>query len=128
MMRLILALNSTEWIMEKLLQTRGWKIGQNTLKIMKKKNHLYNLETRFMHKDQLYWDNQTSIRCGNHHNILPLFGGLEGSLTFSHLLSYTIKHTHTSQKATMAKEWERDGWMLTSPPALGILFIGGTND
>jgi hypothetical protein len=42
-------------------------------------------------------------------NILPLFGGLEESLTFSPLLSYTMKHTHTSQKANIAKGWERDG-------------------
>jgi hypothetical protein len=34
---------------------------------------------------------------------------LEGSLTFSPLLSYTMKHTHTSQKAIMARGWERDG-------------------
>jgi hypothetical protein len=31
--------------------------------------------------------NQEFTRCGNWHNILPLFGGLEGSLTFSPLLS-----------------------------------------
>jgi hypothetical protein len=53
--------------------------------------------------------NQEFTRCENHHNILPLFKGLEGSLTFSSLLSYTMKHTHTSQKATMARGWERDG-------------------
>jgi hypothetical protein len=29
-------------------------------------------------------------------------------LSFSPLLSYTMKHTHTSQKATMARGWERD--------------------
>jgi hypothetical protein len=63
---------------------------------MKKKNDPYNLETRFMHKDQLYWENQMSTMCENYHNILPLFGGLEGFLTLSHLLSYTMKHTHTS--------------------------------
>jgi hypothetical protein len=77
-------------------------------KSQKKKNDLYNLETRFTHKDQLYWENQMSIRCGNRHNILPLFRGLEGPLTFSPLISYTMKHTHTSQKATMARRWERD--------------------
>jgi hypothetical protein len=53
--------------------------------------------------------NQGFTRCENRPNILPLFGGLEGSLTFSLLLSYTMKHTHTSQKATIAREWERDG-------------------
>jgi hypothetical protein len=56
----------------------------------------------------------------------PLFGGLEGSLTFSPLLSYTMKHTNTSQKATIA--WERDGRMLISPPTLGVLFIVKTED
>jgi hypothetical protein len=40
--------------------------------------------------------NQEFIRCRNHHNILPLFGELEGSLTFSPLLSCTMKDTHTS--------------------------------
>jgi hypothetical protein len=53
--------------------------------------------------------NQEFIRCENHHNVLPLFGGLKRSLTFSPLLSYTMKHTHTSQKATMARGWKRDG-------------------
>jgi hypothetical protein len=53
--------------------------------------------------------NQEFIQCGNHHNILLLFGGLEGSLTSSPLLSYTMKHTHTSQKETMVRGWERDG-------------------
>jgi hypothetical protein len=79
------------------------KSGKNTPKIMKKKNDPYNLEMRFTDKDILYWENQTSTRCGNYHNIRPLFGGLEGSLTFSTLLSYTRKHTHTSQKETMAR-------------------------
>jgi hypothetical protein len=68
--------------------------------------------------------NQEFIRCGNHNNILPLFGELEGSLTLSPLLSYTMKHTLTSQKTTMARGWERDGWMATSPPALDVLIIG----
>jgi hypothetical protein len=52
--------------------------------------------------------NQEFTRCKNHHNILPLFRELEGSYTFSPLLSYTIKHTHTSQKAIIARGWERD--------------------
>jgi hypothetical protein len=53
--------------------------------------------------------NQEFTRYENHHNIHPLFGGLEGSLNFSPLLSYTLKHTNTSQKATIARGWERDG-------------------
>jgi hypothetical protein len=52
--------------------------------------------------------NQEFTRCGNRHNILLLFGGLEGSFTFSPLLSYTMKYTHTSEKATLARGWERD--------------------
>jgi hypothetical protein len=63
------------------------KLGENTPKITKKKNDLYNLEMRFMHKDQLYWENKMSTRFENRHNIIPLFGGLEVSLTFSPLLS-----------------------------------------
>jgi hypothetical protein len=53
--------------------------------------------------------NQEFTKCGTYHNIFPLFGGLEGSLTFSPLLSYTMKHTHTSEKVTMARGWKRDG-------------------
>jgi hypothetical protein len=68
--------------------------------------------------------NQEFTRCGNCHNMLPLFRGLNGSLTFSPHLSYTMKHTHTSQKVTMARGWKRDGWIHTSPPTLGVLFIG----
>jgi hypothetical protein len=52
--------------------------------------------------------NQEFTRYENRHNILPLFGELDGSLTFSTLLSYIMKHTHTSQKAIMARGWERD--------------------
>jgi hypothetical protein len=78
-------------------------LNENTLKITKKKNDPYNLETRFTHKNQLYRENQTATRCGTHHNILLIFGGLERSLTFSPLLSYTMRHTHTSQKATIAR-------------------------
>jgi hypothetical protein len=69
-----------------------------------------------------------STWCENRHNILPLFGGLEGSVTFSPLLTYTMKHIHTSQKATMARGWERDDSMLDSPPALRVLFIEKIND
>jgi hypothetical protein len=49
-------------------------------------------------------------------------GGISQFLS-SPLLSYTMKHTHTSQKGSIAKGWERDGRMLTSPPALEVLFI-----
>jgi hypothetical protein len=56
--------------------------------------------------------NQEFTWCKNWHNILPLFGGLEGSLTFSPLISYTMKHIHTSLKATIARGWERDDPIL----------------
>jgi hypothetical protein len=45
-------------------------------------------------------------------------------LSLSLLSSLTPWSTPTSQKATMARGLERDGWMLASPPTLGILFIG----
>jgi hypothetical protein len=46
-----------------------------------------------------------------------LFRELEGSLTFSHFLSYTMKHTHTSQKATMSRvgEGSLNTCLSTSP-------------
>jgi hypothetical protein len=72
--------------------------------------------------------NQEFTRCGNCHKILPLFAGLEGCLTFFPLISYTMKHTHTSKKTTIARGWERDGLMFTSPPTLGVLFIVKTKD
>jgi hypothetical protein len=84
------------------------KSGKNTLKIKKKKNDPYNLETIFMHKKSVILIESTSTRCGNCHNMLPHFRGLVRSLTFSPFLTYTMKHTHTSQKTTMARGWERD--------------------
>jgi hypothetical protein len=39
-----------------------------------------------------------------------------------------MKHTHTSQKATMAKRWERNGYMFASSPTLEVLFIVKTNN
>jgi hypothetical protein len=47
--------------------------------------------------------NKEFTRCENQPNILSLFRGLEGSLTFSPLLSYTKKHTHISKKETTAR-------------------------
>jgi hypothetical protein len=38
----------------------------------------------------------------------PLFRGLEGSLTISPLLSYTMKYTHTYEKAAIARGWKGD--------------------
>jgi hypothetical protein len=97
MMMLILALNSTKESKKNSSKLVDEKSNKNTSKIMKKKNNPYNLDTRFTHKYQLYWDNQIFTRCENWHNILPLFGVLEGSLTFSALISYTMKHTYASK-------------------------------
>jgi hypothetical protein len=68
----------------------------------------HNIGENLTQKHNYIDANQKFTRCENYHNILPLFGGLEGSLTFPPLLSYTMKHIHTSQKATMARGWERD--------------------
>jgi hypothetical protein len=64
-----------------------------------------------------------STRCGNHHNILPLFGGLDESLTFSPFLTYTMKHTHIVKKQLWLRGGRGMAELLTSPPALGVLFI-----
>jgi hypothetical protein len=51
MMRLILAPKSTEGVKKNFSKLVDEKLDENTPKITKKKN---NLETRFVHKDQLY--------------------------------------------------------------------------
>jgi hypothetical protein len=109
----------------KTLQIARTKIRPKVLwKSRKWKTLQHNIGDDLTQKHGYIDANQEFTMYGNYHNILPLFGGLEGSLGFSPLLSYTMKHTHTSQEATMAREWKRDGWMLTSPPTLGVLFIG----
>jgi hypothetical protein len=71
--------------------------GENTLKITK--NDPYNLETRFMHKDQLYWENQTSTRCENitpqHHSTIWGIGGISHFLLFP--LLHHEAHPHLSK-------------------------------
>jgi hypothetical protein len=74
-----------------LQKSRKWKIFQ------------HNIGDDLTQKHSYIGVNQEFTRCKNHHNNLPLFQGLERSLTFSHLLSYTMKHTYTSQKATIAR-------------------------
>jgi hypothetical protein len=113
----------------KTLQITRTKIRpKNLWKSRKWKTFQHKIWDDLIQKHSYIDLNQESTRCENHHNILPIFGGLEGSLTFSPHLSYTMKHTHTSQKATMATGWERDGWMLASPPTLEVLFIVKTKD
>jgi hypothetical protein len=103
-------------------EIKNW--AKNTLKITKIKNIAAHIGDDLTQKHGYIDANQEFTRCGNSHNNLPLFGGFEGSLTFSPLLSYTMKHTHTSQKATMARGWKMNGWMHISPPTLGVTFIG----
>jgi hypothetical protein len=87
---------------------RNW--AKNTSKNHKNKKTLQHKIGHDLTQKHGYIDaNEKITWCENHHNILPLFTGLEGSLTFSPPLSYTMKHTHTSQKETMARGWERDG-------------------
>jgi hypothetical protein len=125
MFRLILATFSMEEIEGKLIKSWNQKSVQKYLwKSWKRKTRQHKVGDDSIQKHNYINANQDSTRCGNHSNILPLFGRLEGSLTFSPLLSYTMKYTHTSQKDTIARGWERDSWILTSPPTLGILFIG----
>jgi hypothetical protein len=76
---------------------------KKTLKIMKVKTLLHKIGDDFTQTHRCIHANQKFTRCRNRHNILPLFGGLEWSLTFSPVLSYTMKHTHTTQKATIAR-------------------------
>jgi hypothetical protein len=129
MLRLILATFSIEKIKARLFKSQEWKSGQKYLKKSRKwKTFKHKIGDDLIQKHNNIDSSQESTRCGNRHNILPLFGGLEGSLTFSPHLSYTMKHTHTSQKATIARGWERDGWILASPPTLWILFIVKTKD
>jgi hypothetical protein len=85
------------------------KSGENTLKIMKKKNDPYNLETRFTHKESILREsNVYKVRKPlQHPPTLWRIGGISHFLS-SPLLFYTMKHTHTSPKATMPRGWERD--------------------
>jgi hypothetical protein len=110
MMRLILAPKPTKEI-DKKTQIAGSEIGPKIPpKIIKIKKTLQHKIGHDLTQKHGYIDaNEKITWCENHHNILPLFTGLEGSLTFSLPLSYTMKHTHTSQKETMARGWERDG-------------------
>jgi hypothetical protein len=108
MMRLVLAPKPMEGI--KNSSNREIKNqAKNTLKIKKIKNIAAQYRDDLTQKYSYIDANQEFLRCENCYNIIPLFVGLEGTLTFSPHLSYTMKHTHTSQKETMARGWERDG-------------------
>jgi hypothetical protein len=124
MLRLILTTFLMEEVEERLFKSQERKSGKKYLWKSRKWKTFQHIERVDSIQTHGCIDaNQEFTRYGNHHNILPLFGGLEKYLTFSLLLSYTMKHTHTSQNTTIAKGLERDGRMLTSLPALGVLII-----
>jgi hypothetical protein len=113
MLRLILATFPIEEIKARLFRSQEWNLSQKYLRKSRKwKTFQHKISDDLIQKNIYIDAKQEPTRCGNHHNILSLFRGLEGSLTFSHHLCYTIKHTHTSQRVTIARGWERDGWML----------------
>jgi hypothetical protein len=101
MIRLILAHKFMEGIEEKLLKSQDKKLGKKYSKNHEKTLH-HNIRDDLTQKHGYIDANQEFTRCKNCHNILPLFRGLEGSLTFSPRLSYTMKHTHTFQKETIS--------------------------
>jgi hypothetical protein len=125
-MKLILALNSMKGIKEKLLQTHRWKIERKYSGNHKKEKWSIQLGDE-IHAQWLAILTESNIykvwKQPQHHSTLWRIGGISHFLS-SPLLSYTMKHTHTSQKGTIARRWERDEWVLASPPALGVLFIG----
>jgi hypothetical protein len=98
-LRLILVTFSTEEIEERIFKSQEQKSGQKYLQKLRKWKTFQHIERGDSIQTHGCIDaNQEFIRYGNHHNILPLFGGLEESLTFSPLLSYTTRHTHTPLK------------------------------
>jgi hypothetical protein len=103
MLRLILATFPTEEIEAGLFKSQAWKSGQKYLQKLRKKSFQHRIGDDLIQKHNYIDANKESTRCGNRHNILPLFGGLERSLTFSPHFSYTMKHTHTYQKANIAR-------------------------
>jgi hypothetical protein len=66
-------------------------------KIMKMKNGAAHGETRFNPKHSYIEANQIFTRCGNHSNILTLFGRLGRSLTFLLSSLRHEAHSHLSQ-------------------------------
>jgi hypothetical protein len=88
----------------KILQITMMKIEPKIpLKIKKIKIFQHKIGDDFIQTHECIDKNQKFISCENCHNILPLFREFEGSLTFSPHISYSMKHTHISQKATMGR-------------------------
>jgi hypothetical protein len=93
MMRLILALKSTEGIKEKLLKSWSQKSGQKYLwKSQKRKILQLKIEDGSTLKHSYIDTNQECTRCKKYPNILPLFERFVRSLTS--LLSSLRHETH----------------------------------
>jgi hypothetical protein len=103
-------------------RTQNWaKVLQ---KSQKKKNGLHTWRRDSIIKISYIDKNQTSTRCGNRLNILPLFGRLE---RIPHNLSTPLTfEAHNTTKKAQSKPRCGGGLaeVLASPPALGVLFIG----
>jgi hypothetical protein len=93
-----------EGIEEKTPQIMRSKIGPKILKKLPKwKTLQHNIRDDLTQKARIYWCISRVYKVQKPPQHPRLFGELEGSLTFSLVLSYTMKHTHTSQKVTMAR-------------------------
>jgi hypothetical protein len=108
----------------KTLQIARTKIGPKILsKIKKIKNISAHRERWFNPNPWMYWCKSRVYNVwkpAQHPPTLWRIGGI------SHFLSSPLLHheAHTHiLKATIARGWERDGWMLTSLLALGVLII-----
>jgi hypothetical protein len=96
MMRLLLATKPTEEIDKKTPQIARSKSGQKYLRKSQKWKTLQQKIGDDLTQTHSNIDvNQEFTRCRNHHDILPLFRGLEVSLTFSPLLHHEA-HPHLS--------------------------------
>jgi hypothetical protein len=122
MMRLILPPKYMEGI-KKLIQTRGWKIEQKYSKNHEKEKWFIQL------RDKIHAQRSIILRESNVYKVWklpqhpPTLWRNWGISHFLFSLLHQEAHPHL-KKATMARGWERDDWMLASPPALRVLIIG----
>jgi hypothetical protein len=123
MVRLVVAPKTMEGIEAKLLQTHGWKIGWKFSKNHEEEkwsiqlaDEIHAQRSAILIESNIYkmW------KLSQHPPTLWRIGEISHFLPFP--LLYHKAHPHLS-KATMARGWDRDDWVLTSPPAFGVLFI-----
>jgi hypothetical protein len=112
-----------EGIKEKLLKSRSQKSSKKYLrKSWKWKILQHKIGDDSTQKDSYIDVNQTFTRCGNHPNILPLFGRLRRSLTSLLSSLRDEAHPHLAKWSPKTKGWERDA-SHNSPM---VLFIAKT--